>query len=130
MNGKDLFGVGTLENNDERVKLALSAKKKNGDAIFNTPEAAKNAIKAVLGKDNLGRNTTRAEVRTEAGAVISPERGTSVDEIINAVQEGQWLPLSIVIARPFIEHLMMSAVMTVAGRDTGATLFGPAGEFR
>ena len=34
----------------------------------------------------------------------------------------------VVIVRPFIEHLMMSAVMTVAGRDTGATLFGPAGK--
>ena len=35
--------------------------------------------------------------------------------------------INLVIARPFIEHRMMSAVMTVAGRDTGATLFGPAG---
>ena len=34
--------------------------------------------------------------------------------------------INLVIARPFIEHRMMSAVMTVAGRDTGATLFGPA----
>ena len=34
--------------------------------------------------------------------------------------------IRIVIARPFIEHLMHSAVLTVAGRDTGATLFGPA----
>lgn len=32
----------------------------------------------------------------------------------------------IVLARPFIEHLMHSVVLTVAGRDTGATLFGPA----
>lgn len=32
----------------------------------------------------------------------------------------------IVVARPFIEHLMHSAVVAVAGRDTGATLFGPA----
>ena len=32
----------------------------------------------------------------------------------------------IVIVRPFMEHLMMSAVMAVSGRDTGATLFGPA----
>jgi len=39
-----------------------------------------------------------------------------------------WVPMEIVIARPFIEHLMMSAVMTVSGRDTGATLFGPAGK--
>ncbi len=34
--------------------------------------------------------------------------------------------ICLIIARPFIEHLMMSAVMTVSGRDTGATLFGPA----
>ena len=34
----------------------------------------------------------------------------------------------IVLARPFIEHLMHSAILTVSGRDTGATLFGPAGE--
>ena len=32
----------------------------------------------------------------------------------------------IVVARPFIEHLMHNVVMCVSGRDTGATLFGPA----
>lgn len=32
----------------------------------------------------------------------------------------------IVIAKPFIEHLMHSAIAMVSGRDTGATLFGPA----
>lgn len=31
-----------------------------------------------------------------------------------------------VVARPFIEHVMQSAVMTVSGRDTGAMLFGPS----
>jgi hypothetical protein len=31
-----------------------------------------------------------------------------------------------VVARPFIEHMMMSAIMTVSGRDTGAMLFGPS----
>lgn len=31
-----------------------------------------------------------------------------------------------VVCRPFIEHLMHSAVVMVAGRETGATLFGPA----
>ena len=34
--------------------------------------------------------------------------------------------IRIVVARPFIEHLMHSVVMSVAGRETGATLFGPA----
>jgi len=32
----------------------------------------------------------------------------------------------IIVARPFIEHLMHSVVLSVAGRETGATLFGPA----
>jgi len=32
----------------------------------------------------------------------------------------------IVVARPFIEHTMHNVIMTVSGRDTGATLFGPA----
>lgn len=47
---------------------------------------------------------------------------------------GTWLELvqadcmeiRIVVARPFIEHLMHNVILTVAGRDTGATLFGPA----
>jgi len=33
---------------------------------------------------------------------------------------------TICIARPFIEHAMLSAVLTVSGQDTGATLFGPS----
>ena len=49
-----------------------------------------------------------------------------VDEVVRLVDLGVWLPVEIVIARPFIAHLMLSAVVAVAGRDTGATLFGPA----
>jgi len=48
------------------------------------------------------------------------------DDLIAAVAAGAWVPVCITIARPFMEHLMMSAVATVSGRDTGATLFGPA----
>ena len=32
----------------------------------------------------------------------------------------------IVVARPFIEHAMLSAVLAVSGSDTGATCFGPS----
>lgn len=46
--------------------------------------------------------------------------------LLKLVAFGIYVPISIVIARPFIEHLMLSAIVTVAGRDTGATLFGPA----
>ena len=41
-------------------------------------------------------------------------------------QNGMASPIYIVLVRPFIEHLMHSAILTVSGRDTGATLFGPA----
>ena len=46
--------------------------------------------------------------------------------LIEMVGKGCWVPIEICIARPFIEHLMLSAIVAVAGRDTGATLFGPA----
>ncbi len=52
--------------------------------------------------------------------------GKTTQAILDAYNLGNWMPVGIVLARPFIEHLMMSAVMAVAGRDTGATLFGPA----
>lgn len=51
---------------------------------------------------------------------------TTAEHLTTLVAEGVWCPIEIVIARPFIEHLMMSAIVAVAGRDTGATLFGPA----
>ena len=50
----------------------------------------------------------------------------TLPRIIDAVKTGVWLPVCITLVRPFIEHLMMSTVCTVSGRDTGATLFGPA----
>ena len=52
--------------------------------------------------------------------------GNFTNDLIAAVAAGAWVPVCITIARPFMEHLMMSAVATVSGRDTGATLFGPA----
>lgn len=39
---------------------------------------------------------------------------------------GIWIPIQVAVTRPFIEHHMLSAIMTVAGSDTGVTLFGPS----
>lgn len=49
------------------------------------------------------------------------------EHFVTCVEGGVWVPICITLARPFIEHLMMSCIVTVSGRDTGATLFGPAG---
>jgi hypothetical protein len=65
-------------------------------------------------------------VKVEGGAKDDKAEQNLADHIIDAVEAGIWMPVEIVIARPFIEHLMLSAVVAVAGRDTGATLFGPA----
>ena len=53
-------------------------------------------------------------------------QGNTKEELINANASGKHVKMSFVIARPFIEHRMMSAVLAVAGADTGVTLFGPA----
>ena len=55
----------------------------------------------------------------------------SADDAVKAAKDASdgdknACPFDVIIVRPFIEHNMMSCVMTVAGRDTGATLFGPA----
>jgi len=64
----------------------------------------------------------------EAARVLVSVPAPDLAVIIDAVRKGVWLPICITIARPFIEHLMMSCIATVSGRDTGATLFGPAGK--
>lgn len=48
------------------------------------------------------------------------------ETICDFAERGVWVPVKLILARPFIEHHMLSAIMTVAGTDTGATLFGPA----
>ena len=68
---------------------------------------------------------------TVAAAMADPTaEDNGVNRLVALVAAGRWVPVELVIARPFVEHLMMSAVLAVAGRDTGATLFGPAGARR
>ena len=50
----------------------------------------------------------------------------NMQDVKDAAEAQGETPFDVIIVRPFIEHNMMSCVMTVAGRDTGATLFGPA----
>lgn len=61
-----------------------------------------------------------------AGEAKATECLKAAKAIAATVLSGVWCPVEIVIARPFIEHLMLSGIVTVSGRDTGATLFGPA----
>jgi hypothetical protein len=60
----------------------------------------------------------------DANAIPAWFRGKSMQEFMSIPE----FRVYCVVARPFIEHVMQSAVMTVAGRDTGAMLFGPSGK--
>lgn len=91
-------------------------KKNNQDTPYY--EECKKAGKAKV--DAINKGITNVD---EQKAEYLP---SSIEDVKTALDKGKWIPLEIVIARPFLEHLMMSAIMTVAGRDTGATLFGPA----
>ena len=48
-----------------------------------------------------------------------------LEKLCDLICIGVWMPVEIVIARPFIEHLMYSAIMLVSGSQTGQTLYGP-----
>lgn len=116
----------------EALKYALPNGTKVNTDIYKNGEtktpASIDAAAAGLGPDELpdqdaaGLTTALFTPATNGTAASSTTPATPATPA-----KVNWLPLEIIIARPFIEHLMMSAVMTVAGRDTGATLFGPAG---
>lgn len=73
------------------------------------------------GKGAVCEDTVVEIIKQVSGTPADPTATTPVLAV-----KPKWIPAEIIIARPFIEHLMMSAVLAVAGRDTGATLFGPA----
>ena len=72
------------------------------------------------GRERLGVPATDVSL----GGLSAGELGQkgSTQKILDEYNGGKWMPIGIVLARPFIEHLMMSAVMAVAGRDTGDAL--------
>jgi len=102
---------------------ALYACGLNGGALFDVIKFSTFGTDAEKAKYPApGRHT----LPTARATWDSATGGGAVDLIIADVAAGRYVPICITIARPFIEHLMMSCVATVSGRDTGATLFGPA----
>lgn len=68
----------------------------------------------------------------ETGALKAPigphfvEQPMTIALLKMHIAKGVWCPLRMMVMRPFIEHLTLSAIAAVAGADTGATLFGPS----
>ena len=106
----DVFKLGNLDASD--VELW----KKHGEKM--DPPIAGGTIDTLIG-------TAAPVPGSDADAEKARCEGVAIG-LIAMVGKGCWVPIEICIARPFIEHLMLSAIVAVAGRDTGATLFGPA----
>tara|TARA_B110001452_G_scaffold150390_1_gene125155 strand:+ start:256 stop:1011 length:756 start_codon:yes stop_codon:yes gene_type:complete len=73
-----------------------------------------------------------ADTHTNIGLTTAPVNSkaafdelTKYDQSGDGSGDGKGTPY-IAVTRPFIEHMMHSVILTVSGRDTGATLFGPA----
>ena len=73
--------------------------------------------------DSLAQKALTEWLNKDKDALTSEQE---YDAVVKCVTSGVLMPVCIVIARPFIEHLTMSCIMAVSGSSTGATLFGPA----
>jgi len=74
--------------------------------------------------DNMNLKEWR-EAATKISAYNKGKVGATAAPLYSTL-DGKTLDCRIVLARPFIEHLMHSAILAVSGRSTGATLFGPS----
>lgn len=100
-----------------------------GDGDGNVPIASILDVKA-LAEVVKGIKDHKAQITAAGGTAPDgtkcPDDPKTVEDMIKVVEAGICLKVCIVLARPFIEHHMLSAVAAVSGKDTGATLYGPA----
>ena len=92
---------------------------------------AESSLNIELGTDGTSRLPKFHEIATQwsnlnNGKLRNNTKPRDFDEWIESYREMKGIEIYIAVCRPFIEHLMHSAVLAVSGRDTGATLFGPA----
>ena len=67
------------------------------------------------------KNIKKSDWKRLADRVSEFNKGDQDWTYISTGPGEKCLDMRIVLARPFVEHLMHSAILTVAGRDTGAT---------
>lgn len=111
--------------------LDLTIYDEEKDKLVHIPFAT--LLKAAIPKDMdiddvpWGGTGTGVPTKPTAATAGKTLAETWVDLILKKMETAdRYMEIEIVVARPFIEHQMLSAVLTVAGRDTGATLYGPA----
>ena len=114
------------EESDRHVKISYrSALEATG--LFDVAANGDVAKKASVADNTLSdKDATGAAMKLSdyaaAAAILLKANETPGTKVAGAGLKGA----PIVLARPFIEHAMLSAVLTVSGGDTGATIFGPS----
>ena len=105
-------------------EAAIGPPSGNGGVLAGTTVAGGEKMGEV-GQDGVNKDLTAGDWKdlAQKWSVYNDE---PTNENWNEANTEAGRDVRIVVARPFIEHLMHNAVLTVAGRDTGATLFGPA----
>tara|TARA_B110000971_G_C20018788_1_gene505243 strand:- start:141 stop:692 length:552 start_codon:yes stop_codon:yes gene_type:complete len=85
----------------------------NGDLVIQGP---------FVGTTIMTGGMTLEEYRAAAERLLKRNEAAVTDVALFAA----YVDAPVVLARPFIEHAMLSAVLAVSGSDTGATIFGPS----
>ena len=109
-----LFASGIHNMTKEQINTLLGG----GDAIV----ALSNQVRAAHAK----MDPRVPPVAAPTALDVNSAPNAIIDFLLEAVSKGIKVEICITLARPFIEHHMLSAVAAVSGRDTGATLYGPA----
>lgn len=119
------------EEADRHVKITYRSALENTGVTFVKPDGTVEVLKVngtpvidgatVIGKDAAGADMSLTQFATSASDLLKANE-TAATTIGGEGLKGA----CVVLARPFIEHAMLSAVLTVSGGDTGATIFGPS----
>lgn len=114
------------EESDKHVRITWWDALKATMAETLKSNTAASVSKGHNGSMNLGDWYTEAEKIAHFSSGVQSDGKTPATGDKMPAWKDLDLDIRIVVARPFIEHLMHNAILAVSGRETGATLFGPA----
>ena len=120
-------GAPPVAESDGYDPLGLIAFYANDDAAVTDAATASGFNKETINKWRANFASTNGNTNPTGGFVYnSKDDANGWSKVIKDAMDGKWVPLRFTLARPFIEHSMVSMVMAVSGQDTGAMLYGPS----
>jgi len=95
-------------------------------SLENLPDAKKTEILAEATKIKPGSTSAPTELDNIPSIFndFLADNKTHWRAAVAMAKLGLWIPLTVVVTRPFIEHRMLSMIVTVGGSDTGLTVYG------